>query len=406
MCAVNTLNARVSKSGAAPSPAAPAPIPQFAPPPLPGSNMMIRSRYRTILDSLYEAVFITDISGKIFEVNARAEQITGLSQQDLQTQPVSMLVPTLTDDILHSAVEHLMTTSHVVVEGWCIQADGNRMRVQIAVSRLDSPNRQELVISLRNNTRQYAARMQLLNERIMLQNVACGIAMVDTDARVQYVNTAFTNMWRGDTQNPTIGRRLDEIWPRDVATRLAEPLESGAQWSGEISVAVADGEPLSFHASSVPCLDRDGKVEGLIVSFIDVTALKAAEETIRREAELQKEYARHEGNFAGSLNILAIPDLFQLIASSNKTGTLEIMDAQSRETAYASFDGGRIVCAACGEILGEPAVEMMIQQGGRMFRFREDAIRHRDPSVTRSTMSLVLDAIRILDEKKGKLPPE
>jgi PAS domain S-box-containing protein len=249
------------KPAATPPPApasAPAPDAQpYAPPPLP-AGFAVRSRHRAILDSLYEAVFITDTKGTIVEVNARAEGITRLSREELLNQPVSAVVPTLSEEILCRAVAHLETTSHAVVEGWCLQDEGDRMRVEIAVSKLDSP----------------------------------------------------------------------------------------------------------------------------------------------REAELQMEHARHEGNFAGSLNILSMLDLLQLIASSNKTGTLEIMDAESRETSFASFEDGRMVCAACGETLGEPAVEKMIDKGGRLFRFRQDVIRHRDPSMTRATMSLVLDAVRILDEKK------
>jgi PAS domain S-box-containing protein len=377
--------------------ATPPPNVQIQVPPPPPPEFAVRPRHRAILDSMYEAVFITDTGGTIVEVNARAESITRLSRGELLNQPVSAVVPTLNDDILSRAAAHLETTSHAVVEGWCLQADGDRMRVEIAVSKLDSPRGAELVLSLRNNTRHYAAKMQHANERLMLKHVACGIALVDADSRVQYVNPAFTRMWRREA---VVGEKVDSIWPADVAALLAEPLTTGSQWSGEIAFVQTEGPPLSFQANSVPCQDKTGAVEGVIVSFIDITALKAAEEKIRREAELQMEHARHEGNFAGSLNILSMLDLLQLIASAGKTGTLEIMDTENRETSFASFDNGRMVCAACGETLGDQAVEKMIGMGGRLFRFRQDVIRHRDPSMTRTTMSLVLDAVRILDEKK------
>jgi PAS domain S-box-containing protein len=359
-----------------------------------------RSRHRMALDSLYEAVLVTDLDGTIVEVNARAEQMTQVSQFDLVGQSISVIVPTVSEDVLHRTFEHFKTTNHATMEGWCQRADDSRLRVEIAVSRMDSPNRKELVFSLRNNTRQYTAKLQHLNERLMLQHVACGIALVDIDSCIQYVNTAFVQIWRHDDQESVIGKNIQEIWPADVAAQLVDPLTSSAPWSGEITVALPVGPTLSFQANSVPYQNRDGKTEGVVISFIDITALKTAEDKIRREAELQKDAARQEGNFAGSLNILSIPDLMQLVTSSSKTGTLEIMDARNQETAFASFDNGRIVCATCGAVTGEAAVESMIEQGGQLFRFRQDTIRYRDPSITRGTMGLLLDATRILDEKK------
>lgn len=386
--------------GAAAVPPPPSYRPAAAPPTFTPGEYAPRSRHRTVLDSLYEAVFVTDYNGTIAEANARAEQMTLTSQRDLVNQSLAAFVPTLAEDILHRAIEHLKSAHHATLEGWCLRADGTRLRVEIAVSRMNSPNRMELVFSLRNNTRQYTAKLQHLSEKLMLQHVACGIALVGNDSLIHYVNSAFVNIWRHEDQNSVVGKTVQEIWPADVVSQLVDPFTSSIPWSGEITVTLPDGPTLSFQANSVPYQNRDGKIEGVVVSFIDITALKTAEATIRREAELQMETARHEGNFAGSLNILSIPDLIQLISSSAKTGTLEIMDGQNQETAFASFDSGRIVCANCGDVTGEPAVEKMLERGGRLFRFRQDIIRHRDPSITRGTMGLLLEATRILDEKK------
>lgn len=360
---------------------------------------------RTILDSLYEAVFVTDLNGTIVELNTRAEHITQSSQFELMHKSITEVVPTLSSDILDRAIAHLRSTSHAIMEGWCRQADGGRLRVEIAISRVNSTNRQELVFSLRNNTRQYSAKLQHLSEKLMLQHVACGIALVDIDSSIQYVNSAFLDIWRNTSQDTIVGKKASEVWPAEVALQLMEPLTAGVPWSGEITVALPDGATVWFQANSVPYRNRDEVTEGVVVSFIDISALKVAEATIRREAELQMETARHEGNFAGSLNILSVPDLIQLINSSTKTGTLEIMDAQNTETAYASFDAGRIVCASCGGVTGEPAIEKILEQGGRLFRFRQDVIRERDPSITRGTMGLLLDALRIIDEKKETAKP-
>lgn len=322
------------------------------------------------------------------------------SQFDLMHRPIGEVVPTLSQEILHRAIDHLKTSHHAIMEGWCRQADGGRLRVEIAISRVISPNRQELVFSLRNNTRQYSAKLQHLSERLMLQHVACGIALVDIDSSIQYVNQAFLNIWRTTSQENLVGKKAHEVWPPEVALQLMEPLTASTPWTGEITVTLPSGETLWFQANSVPYQSRDGVTEGVVVSFINISDLKVAEAKIRREAELQMETARHEGNFAGSLNILSIPDLIQLITSSSKTGTLEIMNEQNQETAFASFDAGRMVCTRCGDVRGEPAVEKLLEQGGRLFRFRQDVIRERDPSITRGTMGLLLDALRILDERR------
>lgn len=235
--------------------------------------------FRALLQSLYDAVLITNSTGRIREANQRAEKLVLFSAAELVQMRTSQLVAGLDEKLLSQMSENLKKGRFTVLDASCYRRDGTMFPAEIAVSRLLLNNEESLVFSIRN-----------------------------------------------------IKRRIE------------------------------------------------------------------TEDAIRKEAEGQMARAKTQDDFSGLLHIISLPDLFQLIASSRKSGSLSVYDSEHNVMGTIVFGEGEIVHATQGTARGEPAVFAMIQARGESFEFKQGAPVERDESISRGTMGLLLEAARVIDE--------
>lgn len=98
----------------------------------------------------------------------------------------------------------------------------------------------------------------------------------------------------------------------------------------------------------------------------------------------------------GELEPGLLGDLIQLFAQNKETGRL-VVDGPGGE-GCADFRQGAIVDAAFGSLQGEPAfIELVAVTRGRFFWQR--GIEPRRQTIERSTAHLLMDALRMLDER-------
>lgn len=103
----------------------------------------------------------------------------------------------------------------------------------------------------------------------------------------------------------------------------------------------------------------------------------------------------------GTLGLFSLVDLFQLIASSSRTGRLNIHRDDGQAKIY--FDRGRVVHAELNDVIGNEAVYALFADERGSFDFQVGIVTiHK--SVTLSTENLVLEGIRRLDE--ANIQPE
>lgn len=137
---------------------------------------------------------------------------------------------------------------------------------------------------------------------------------------------------------------------------------------------------------------------GFCFSLRNITQRRLTEEKIRREIEAQLQRARQQKDFSGQLNIIGLPELIQFIDSSGKTGRLEVQRSGDGTVATLGFEGGQIVSAACGTERGAAAVFAVLRFAGDSFSFHQDAVLEKDPTITATTMGLLLEGLRHVDE--------
>ncbi len=105
----------------------------------------------------------------------------------------------------------------------------------------------------------------------------------------------------------------------------------------------------------------------------------------------------------GTLGLFSLVDLFQLLASSSRTGRLRIQHPIGKARVY--FDKGRVVHAEFDEMVGEEAVFALFRDEQGNFEFTV-GLPAPLVSVESNTENLILEAIRRLDEARREEPQD
>jgi len=130
-------------------------------------------------------------------------------------------------------------------------------------------------------------------------------------------------------------------------------------------------------------------------------------EAIRRarRPDLKPTPAEHEANFerkhftlAGDLSAISVFDAIQVIENAKLTGLLTL-NGESQE-GQVMFNDGRIVDAACVGDIGEVGFQGVVEITSGTFEFQKSPNQFTVKILASSNTNLLLDTLRMLDEKK------
>ena len=131
------------------------------------------------------------------------------------------------------------------------------------------------------------------NYKLLVENAAEAINVVDSDGRYLLMNKAAAELLGGKPQDFT-GKTLWDALPQEVADErmavISEVLRSGKGQISESSVPF-QGVMHYFISSRQPIKDGSGKVNSVLVLSTDITELKRAEEALQESEESYRELA-------------------------------------------------------------------------------------------------------------------
>jgi PAS domain S-box-containing protein len=243
------------------------------------------SRYRDLLESIYDAVVITDLTGLIDEVNRRAVEFLQYAAQDLNGNFVGDVVLGATPELMTTLLENLDNERFTLIQAHCRRRDDSTFPAEIAVSRLRFGT-ERLCFFVRDITVRRQAEEMLRTEHNALQNAGTGIGIANLRMQLKYANPALARMLGyadpGDLTSVPVGELL---WDATDTDKLLGELARGHRdWGGEVTVRKADGERLAVQLAAACNRSADGEAVGFVFSFVDLTDRRSAERATR-EAE-------------------------------------------------------------------------------------------------------------------------
>jgi PAS domain S-box-containing protein len=252
---------------------------------LPPPHAVGLSRYQELLQGLYDAALISDLSGRIRDVNLRATEFFLYPREELCRLSVFDVISGADDSLLQTLNRNLEGERYTLIQAYCVRQDRSFFPAEIAVSRLNL-GRTCLGFFVRDITRRRQAEEMLRTEHTALQNAGNGIAVADLEARLEYVNPALASMWGYAGPDELTGLEVRRLFadPAAAERMLQEATSERGAWTGELTGRRADGREFSVQAGATRNRNSDGDVVGLVLSFVDVTDRKRAELALR-EAE-------------------------------------------------------------------------------------------------------------------------
>jgi hypothetical protein len=95
---------------------------------------------------------------------------------------------------------------------------------------------------------------------------------------------------------------------------------------------------------------------------------------------------------------VSVFDAMQVIENARLNGILTLT-SEKRE-GEVKFNDGRIVDAACGRAVGEQAFQQVVEITSGTFEFQKTSEQFQTRIEALSNTNLILDTLRLLDEKK------
>jgi PAS domain S-box-containing protein len=136
-------------------------------------------------------------------------------------------------------------------------------------------------------TERRRAAQQLLLKNAALEHALNGIAMADLEGRLRYVNPAFLKLWGYADSGAVLGRLATEFWAQpEQAALVIAALQQHGQWAGALEGLHANGGKIVLELTAVLIRDAAAQPIQMLASFVDITARRHSEESLRQSEAL------------------------------------------------------------------------------------------------------------------------
>ncbi len=163
------------------------------------------SDYQRLLQSVYDAVLITDANGAVREFNHRAVTFFRYTEDELLGMRVPRLIAGADDAVIGTIRKNLIEHRYTLIEGTCRRRDGSSFPSEIAVNRLDTEQEGRLCFFVRDISIRKRAQDALEEAILKLEqhdrNRSQFISNVSHELRTPLTSMiyAINNMLRGVT---------------------------------------------------------------------------------------------------------------------------------------------------------------------------------------------------------------
>ena len=251
-------------------------------------------KFRTIFDRANDGILIADaITKKFLQGNAAICSRLGYTKEEIESLAINDIHPP--KDISHIIDEFEKLSKGEKVLAYdlpVLRKDGSIVYADISASPAIIGGVHCLIGILRDITERKQAQTELRKSESLLnciiQSTADGILVVDGKGKVLFANHSFAELWR--IPKDVVARGDDNELLRLVVDQLNDPEAFIAKVCELYISDISDFDTLFFKDGriferfSIPLIS-DGRIDGRVWSFRDITARKRAEEELRLSEE-------------------------------------------------------------------------------------------------------------------------
>ena len=229
-----------------------------------------RSLFRQLLAGMYDAVLITDPSGHLLNLNARAKEYFRYDSDDILDSPIGRFIPGVTPAIVQRIRNGLDQARHMMLDANCLRKDGTVFPAEVTVSLIDLTNIGDLVFTVRSTER----RRRQLDAFRTKENV-CSIAQsalfaCAPDGRFRWANSACLDMFGYESEDDLLKLAFTDLMSDEPLPELFARALDGERSATRITAEEGDaGEKKDIEIQLAPDL-HGKKTVGVVGSIIRV----------------------------------------------------------------------------------------------------------------------------------------
>jgi PAS domain S-box-containing protein len=249
-------------------------------------------RHRTIIQTALDGFWLTDINGKLLEVNESYCRMSGYRQDELLSMSIVDLEVNVIQKDVYAHIQEIIEKGTDRFETKHYRKDGTVFDVEI-ITQFRKQEGGRCVCFLRDITdRKQADKAQKESEEYFRQindHMAVGLAKVSLDFCIEHVNEAYSQML-GYSKEELIGKNI-----RDITQQ--EDLDENQELHAQVAAGKIDHYRMEkkfvhktgsvIHGILDSCLVRNsgGMPDYLVGSVINISELKQAELELRESEE-------------------------------------------------------------------------------------------------------------------------
>lgn len=219
---------------------------------------------------MYDAVVITDPNGHILEINPRAEEYFGFSQDEVVDRSISTLIPGLSSEIVQRIRRGLEDDRHMMIDANGRGKDGAKFACEVTVSIIDLIDPGDLVFTVRNVERRRRVQEMLRAKEAAFQLSHAALFACDVEGRFTQVNDTFLQMFGLADEEEARSRFFSDLMNDDpLPANFRRALEGESSSVGIVAESEDGSDDEEVEISLAPV--RSGrKVRGVAGSVIKV----------------------------------------------------------------------------------------------------------------------------------------
>lgn len=242
-----------------------------------------------ILNSIDEAIFVTDLDSNISYMNPVAERMTGRTIRGDKKKPLKELIRlTKSSKILKNVRKAIDENANIYnneIDFYTINTNEIPVRYSISPLKDHTDKVSGAIISIRDISKEFEA---LQKERLLASIVSSSldaIVTINKDFRITSWNKASENFF-GYTEEEAKGQPYRELIPIDFMgkdpMKIYDIIRDKGFWVGEVKHRKKNGDQKYILLSSVSQKDHEGNFAGFHVIMKDISVRKSLEETISK----------------------------------------------------------------------------------------------------------------------------
>jgi PAS domain S-box-containing protein len=330
----------------------------------------------TTLDSIGDAVIVTDAKGYVVRMNPVAERLTGFPFTSCQGLPLDLIFRIeheTTGEPVESPAKRVLADGVVVGlanHTTLVSRDGRR----IPIADSGAPVRKAggeirgVVLVFRDVSEERKAQDALLHWERIFQHATWGVAVASArDVSFHAVNPAYAQM-HGYTVDELLGAPVSTLWAAETRTdmeRHASETHDHGRLVAETVHVRKNGTKVPVEVVATTIKDAQGNVEWFVANVQDITERRRLQQSRIRALELEAENRRVEeanrlkGDFLASMSHELRTPLNSIIGFAELLHDDQVGAATEKQKEFLReiLGGGRHLLRLINDVLDLAKVE-------------------------------------------------